>query len=484
MQTSDSAPGRLARRVFDGALAAVDAGRAVERAVRVEAGRLHILGDEFDLTEDGQAIYSVALGKAAGPMAAALDRILGGRLAGGVVSAPPLPRDLASQLSARWRAFEGGHPLPNEASLAAARACFDLLRRADDEAAPVIFLVSGGGSAMVERPRDPAITLDDLREANRVLVGCGAGITEVNAVRRAFSAVKGGKLARLAPRAAQVTLIVSDTREGEEHAVASGPTLAPPEGRDAPDAREVVKRYNLAALLPAPILSAVERPAGEETSPAPARDERPAANESTVEALRPRNQDTDPPGPLRRHHVLLSSAHAVERAAEVARSLGCAVEIARDIADQHVAEGAALLVSRQLGLRARAGGASPVCLVSGGEFACPVRGAGAGGRSSETALRCVLELEARGLTSNTTGRGPRFALLFAGTDGLDGNSPAAGALCDETTSARARALGLDPQKFLAASDSYAFFKALGDAIFTGHTGANVRDLRVLVSSEQ
>ena len=486
MQTSDSAPGHVARRVFDETLAAMDAGRAVERAVRLDGRRLHILDDEFDLTADGdpaaggRPIYSVALGKAAGPMAAALERILGGRLAGGVTSAPPLANDLAAQLSARWRVFEGGHPLPNEASLAAARACFDLLRRADREAAPVVFLVSGGGSAMMEWPRDPAVTLDDLREANRALVACGAPIAEVNAVRRAFSAVKGGGLARLAPRSPQVTLIISDTRAGEEHAVASGPTLTPPEDADTPDAREIIKRYDLAARLPPSILLAIDHRAGEETSA-----------DHTSRRRSARGRDSERRAAPRRHHVLLGNALAVERAAEVARSLGCAVEIARDVADQHVAEGARLLVSRLLELRARVRGELPVCLISGGEFACPVRGAGRGGRSSETALRCALELEARalnaqtsGLATDTAGRAPRLALLFAGTDGLDGNSPAAGALCDETTAARARALGLDPQEFLGASDSHNFFDALGDALFTGRTGTNVRDLRVLVSGER
>jgi hydroxypyruvate reductase len=466
----DNSPAILARRVFDEMLDAMDAGRAVERAVRVGDGRLHIFDDEFDLTgggsertegglairDGGRAIYSVALGKAAGPMAAALDRVLGGRLAGGVISAPPLPHSLAARLTDGWRVHAGGHPLPNESSLAAAVDCFELLRRADEEAALIIFLVSGGGSAMLEWPRERSTTLEDLREANRVLVGCGASISEVNAVRRAFSAVKGGGLARLAPSAAQVTLIVSDTCEGEEYNVASGPTLAPPALPDAPSAREVVSRYGLAAGLPTPILAAVERHAAEEASMG----------------------EGDPP---RRHHVLLSNASAVERAAEVARRLGCAVELAQDISDQHVEEGARLLVSRLLGLRARVPGERPVCLVSGGEFACPVRGGGRGGRSSETALRCALELEARSLTRDASAIAPRLALLFAGTDGRDGNSPAAGALCDETTAARARALGLDPQQFLAESDSHALFDRLGDALFTGDTGTNVRDLRILVA---
>jgi len=463
MRTSESEPGRLARRVFDETVEAFEPGCAVRRAVRVVGDGLKIFDDEFDLSARGPGVYSVAIGKAAGAMAAALDEILGARLAGGIVSAPPL----ASRLTGRWRAFEGGHPLPNAASLAAGRTCFDLLRRADEEGALVVFLVSGGGSAMLEWPRDEgSTTLDDWREANRVLITCGASIAEVNAVRRAFSALKGGGLSRLAPRAAQVTLIVSDTRAGEEHAVASGPTLAPPaRSSGEPDAREIVERYQLAALLPTSILQTVERHW---------RDE---AAEGGPQAAGGRA------GPLRRHHVLLDNAGAVRRAADIARSQGCAVEVAEDIADQHVAEGAPLLVSRLLGLRERVGGAGVVCVVSGGEFSCPARGGGAGGRNSETALRCALELEAR-VNAESPSKRPRFVVFSAGTDGVDGNSPAAGALCDETTARRARALGRDPQKFLDASDAYNLFDALGDAVLTGPTGTNVRDLRILVTGER
>ena len=181
--------------------------------------------------------------------------------------------------------------------------------------------------------------------------------------------------------------------------------------------------------------------------------------------------------------MLLDNRRAVARAAELARAHGLTVEVAEDIAEQHVAEGARLLVARLLNLRERAGGGRGVCLISGGEFACPVRGGGRGGRSSETVLRCALELEARGFAGAqpNSQRPPRVVALGAGTDGVDGNSPAAGAVCDETTLARARALGLDPRRHLEASDSYAFFRALGDDLVTGPTGTNVRDLRILIA---
>ena len=238
---------RAAREIFDHALAESDAGRAVRRAVRLDGARLKILDDEFDLAGPTH-VYSVAVGKAARPMAAALDEVLGGRLVRGVVSAPAA----GATLSGRWEVYAGGHPLPNAASLDAARAAFDLLREANREDALVVFLVSGGGSAMIESPRASGVTLEDLREANRALVACGARVAEVNAVRRTLSAVKGGGLSRRAPAAAQVTLIVSDVNAGRESDVASGPTYPAPD--DARSAAHVVEKYGLSPQLPAPVL--------------------------------------------------------------------------------------------------------------------------------------------------------------------------------------------------------------------------------------
>lgn len=466
---------RDAREIFGDALDAVDAGRAVLGAVGVEGARLRVCGAEFGLR--ALKVYSVALGKAGAAMASALEERLGDRLVRGVISAPPLNY----QLSPRWLAFDGGHPLPDASSMEAARAAFALLREADDNSALVIFLVSGGGSAMMEWPRERRVTLEDLRETNRVLVSCGAGIEEVNAVRRALSAVKGGGLSARAPLAAQVTLIVSDVAAGRDYDVASGPTLAPHD--DAPAALEVVERHGLAPKLPASVLKALEEehaaPRAVEDTDSPTRATQTDASPcvAQTESLAEGAQSS----PVRRHYVLLDNARACEAAAESARSRGFAVEVARDISEQSVGEGAAALVSRLAALHRREG-ARGVCLVSGGEFACPVRGAGLGGRSSETALRCAFEFEKMS-GGEVFGRGMRAALaLCAGTDGVDGNSPAAGALADHTTLPRARGLGLDAAKFLEESDSYTLFRRLGDALDTGPTGTNVRDVRILLAA--
>src|SRR5918912_2376803 len=282
-----------AREIFSEALKSVDAGRAVRRAVELDGSRLRLVDTTFDLAAQHSEIFVIAIGKAALSMVVALNEILGERLSAGVITGPSISQykmsrsdGAAAEFSERWRVFAGGHPLPNDASLAAARAAFDLLQQADSSGALVIFLISGGGSAMVEWPNDASITLEELRAANRVLVSCGASIKEINAVRRAFSSVKGGRLAARAPHARQVSLIVSDTNAGEEAYVASGPTFESP---DELDAASIVSRYELAARLPSSILRAI--------------------NETrSVKSETPRQL-------VGQHYVLLDSGHAIAAAA-------------------------------------------------------------------------------------------------------------------------------------------------------------------------
>lgn len=437
---------RAAQGIFGAALGSVDAGQAVRDAVRVEGSRLSICETKFDLSlHQKKSIYALAIGKAAVPMALALESILGPQIFRGLIVGSNTVQAL-QKFSPAWRVIEGSHPLPDEASLKAAEAAFALLHLANEERALVIFLISGGGSAMIEWPRDAQITRGDLREANRVLVSCGASINEINAVRRSFSAVKGGRLALRAPFAEQVSLIISDTGKGSEAIVASGPTCHPP--KDAPDAATVIERYNLEGHLPASILRVVRQPEDE------------MKNISTQK--------------MREHFVLLDNETALEAAADEARRLGFVVEIARDISEQEIAEGCNLMLSRLEALRQQAAqGNGIACLISGGEFACPVNGDGIGGRNAETVLRCAMLKEGAGSS--------RFAILSAGTDGIDGNSPAAGAIADETTIERARKLKIDARDFLKRSDAFSFFNALGNALVTGPTGTNVRDLRIMIA---
>lgn len=378
---------RSAREIFDAALSAVDPREAVKQAIVRDGPIVEVCGERFDASST--PILVIALGKAATSMALGVEDALGEHFLRGVISAPRF----SESLSQRWEIFEGGHPLPNEASLEAAEAAFNLLDWANDARGLVIFLVSGGGSAMMEWPISPAISLDDLRRINEELIGSGARISEINAVRRAYSAVKGGKLAQRANHARIVSLIVSDTNLDDEANVASGPTLP--------------------------------------TSP---------------------------------YRVLLGNWTALHAAHKKALELGFKSSIAHDICEQPIQEGCELLL-------ARLSQENTDCLISGGEFSCPVRGHGIGGRNLETVLRCALEEQ-------------NVVVLSAGTDGIDGNSPAAGAIADPTTFSRARNLSLDPAEFLARSDSFRFFEKLGDLIVTGPTGTNVRDLRILLKTPQ
>ena len=260
----------------------------------------------------------------------------------------------------------------------------------------------------------------------------------------------------MASRAAncdQITLIVSDVPSGQERNVASGPTLAL--SRHSPVPQEVIARYHLRAELPETILCAIE-----------AEPHAPFASDDDAKAVR-------------EHFVLLDNDKAIGAATETARRRGFAAEIAADITDQPIAKGSVGLIHKLKQFCQSSGSpvSSPTCLISGGEFACPVNGNGIGGRNQETALRLALESENPAQESTPM----TFVALCAGTDGIDGNSPAAGAIIDSTTIQRARAVGLDPEDFLKRSDAYSFFVALGDAITTGATGTNVRDIRILLA---
>lgn len=426
-----------AHEIFGEALRAVEPATAIKEKLRREDSRLTVCDTDFEMTPFVN-VFGVAIGKAAESMSCAIEKVFGERFLTGILSGP--------RRGFGWDYFAGGHPLPNEDSIAAAKAAIHLLGVADHDNSLIVFLISGGGSAMFELPTSDEITLEDLRSANQILISCGASISEVNAVRRAFSAVKGGRLSTFAPKSWQLTLIVSDVSKGDEHNVASGPTWAPP--ADAPSAREVVAHYELGARLPVSIMRAIEI--------APS-----AFNDSEVAR--------------HKHFVLLDNDTALAAAASAARAHGFVTEIGRDINDSPIEIGCNALLTRLSNLQSQ-NPDSNVCLISGGEFACAVRGDGVGGRNSETALRLAMDVD------RDRERYGEFVALCAGTDGIDGNSPAAGAIIDSTTIERSRKIGLDANDFLNRSDSYSFFVALGDAIETGPTGTNVRDLRILLSA--
>ena len=439
---SKALPGKkVAEQIFRKTLASIDVGRTMLARIGKEGDRL-----VFPASPTGSSASVsvarpprvIAFGKAANQMALSLHEILGGRIEAGVVVAPAAPlRRLEG-----FRYFVGGHPYPNADSVAGAQAALRLVTglTLDDL---VIFLISGGGSALFEKPLDPAVTLSDLIEFNQELVTCGLPIEQINVLRKHISAVKGGRLALSACPAGQLTIFISDVPEPLDSMVASGPTL--------PDPSTVEECYALAGQngLAGQFPPSIRRPFEERLL-----------------------TETPKPGDARfsrsQYWRLLSNCDAVEAARAAAEEMGFVAEVDRGEWDEDFREVARANAAALDELAAQHSG-SQVCLVVGGEVTCPVTGGGTGGRNQAFALY------AAGLIA-----GRRRVVLSAGTDGRDGNSPAAGAIADGTTLSRARAQNLDPDGYLAASDSYHFFRALGDTLEVGYTDNNVRDLRLWV----
>lgn len=436
--TSTTELRQAALNIFHKTLAAIDVETVVASHLKLSGDRLSAGDEVYDLSNFSRLLV-IAIGKASVPMARAAERILGSRITDGLVVTNAVIGD-----SPRLPVLIGGHPLPNAASLEAAAKALALLREHDSERTLVLFLISGGGSAMFEQPIDPGVTLDDLQAVNKALVNCGAVINEMNIVRRHLSAVKGGKLAAAAPRSRQISLYISDVNSDDLTTVASGPTL--PDASTVEDFQRIVERYDLLKQFPANVVGS--------------------------SAFR-RRQIPPEGGTTNSHHLLMDNRRAMLEAKRIAeRDHGLIVELAEDQVEAHVEAMMLTHIERIVLLKAKHK-TNAVCLISGGEAICPVRGNGQGGRNQEFALRSAIHLHQCGL-ENT-------AVLSAGTDGIDGHSPAAGAIADCETIRRAEAQGISAETHLINSDSFNFFNLLGDAIITGPTGNNVRDLRILLA---
>lgn len=390
----------------------------------------------------------VAIGKAARPMAlAAVDELATlaphARVDG--VCAPPEPD--AAPLPP-LSVVPGGHPLPTQGSFDAARRALDVCAAADASTV-VLFLVSGGASSICELPRDPSVAVEAWRDFYRALVGSGAGIEDVNAIRAAASATKGGKLALAARRAfAQWTFAISDVPGGAIAALGSGPSVV------GSFADGTMRR-----ALQHPGLRAAAGLAGA----VPDVHAAVAAGEATGEP------GFEPTRCVSR--ILLDNTDAVEAAARSLRQAGVRVRVVAEFDEAPSEEAARGLIAR---LRAEAAdGEGPIAIVAGGEVRVALpRTTGIGGRNQHFLLQCAVAID-----------GEPISILSCGTDGIDGNSSAAGGFVDGTTARRARSRGLDVAASLDAFDSSTLLRALGDTVVTGPTGTNVRDLRILIAHE-
>lgn len=424
------------REIFDHALGECSIPRALGQNLKRDERYLQVHETVYDLGAFTRVLV-ISIGKAGYSLAENFAALAGCELTGIIAAPGAAPAELRG-----FQYFSGGHPLPNKDSLRAGEAILQLVAGLSPETL-VVFLISGGASAIAEKPIRSRISLADVVQTYRALVHSGAPIAEINTIRKHLSALKGGRLARAASPAYQLSILVSDVPESALDALASGPTI--PDTTTVKDCCKVIERYQLLDRLPASVGAIFASGQLEET---------------------PKEGD---PAFQRSHYVtVLSNATAVNAAVEQAALAGFAVDVENACDDWDYEQAADFLLARLRDLRK---GVSRACLISGGEVTVKVGAEpGVGGRNQQFALYCAQKIAGENIT-----------VLSAGTDGVDGNSDAAGAIVDGSTVQRARQQGFDAANALAKFDSYPVFHAIGDAIMTGPTGNNVRDLRIMLA---
>lgn len=377
---------------------------------------------------DSRRVVVIAAGKASAAMTRGIARAVD--IDDGVIVAPqdgnaPLPVIVA------------GHPVPNQGSVAGARRALNLATSAGPDDV-VVFLISGGASALLAAPAE-GLSLEDLRQSNRVLLECGADIVETNTVRKHLSAVKGGRLAAAAGRSRLVTLVLSDIVGDPLDAIASGPTIPDPTTYE--DALAVVDRHDLSERLPDRVIVHLE---------------------SGCEGQIPET----PSEPHLRHvvEIIGSGTVAAEAAATYIRACGLRARIVTTRHKGEAREAAAAAVTART--------EADEVRVFAGETTVTVTGSGRGGRNQEAALAAAIEIEGRPVT-----------FLAGGTDGIDGPTNAAGGMVDGGTIDRGRASSVDAMAALENNDANTYLAATGDLIVTGPTGTNVADLWFVLDRE-
>lgn len=416
--------------------AAVDPKRCVSEALFCDGSRLHVGRSIFGIA--GRRVWTIAIGKAAVPMVEGASERLGSTQAGGIA----VTRHGYGGSVAGVRVLEAGHPIPDESGLQAATMIGELIGRVGPEDL-VLCLLSGGGSALVAATVR-GVTLDDLAATTRLLLGSGATIDEINAVRRHLSTLQGGRLARRLLPATAITLALSDVVGDRPEAIASGPTVPDPTTFD--DAIGVLRRRRLWKRLPSSVQEHLTDGAAGEVEETPKPGD-PAFQETVFEVVGNNGA------------FLAGLARAAsDEGCSVVRTSDPVTGEARDVG-REFARAAALLADERAGR---------TLVVAGGETTVTVRGRGRGGRNQEFALAAALELD--GVDG--------VCVAALATDGSDGITDAAGAIVDGTTVGCARSAGSDPYAALCDNDSHAALDASGDLLLTGPTRTNVADVYV------
>ncbi len=398
-------------------------------------------------TEKFKKIYIAGFGKAACPMAKALEDSFLDLIDNGILITKY--NHCNSQYKPKkLKVFEAGHPIPDQNGQSGTNEIIKMLKKADIHHL-LICLISGGGSALLVSPYD-GVSLEEKQLITQMLLRAGADIDELNAVRKHISKVKGGRLAEIAYPAKIISLILSDVIGDKLDVIASGPTS--PDNTTYSDALRVLKRYNLINKTPRSILTLLYKGEKGEIP------DTPKEGNKIFDCVK--------------NIIIGSNRKALKSAKTTAESLKFKTEVISSEIKGEAREVGRWLAKKAIEAKQNASSlkTEKYCFISGGETTVTVRGSGIGGRNMELALSFAIEIEGiKGIT-----------LLSAGTDGTDGPTDAAGAIVDEETIKKAKTLSINPADYLNNNDSYNFFKKINGLLITGPTGTNVMDVQIIV----
>ncbi|NWG01807.1 MAG: glycerate kinase [Syntrophaceae bacterium] len=437
----------MAKAIFSTALSAVEPSKILRDRIQIEKDRLWIKQDEnsekiFDL-KSFDHIFLVGTGKASTSMAKAIEEIFGEWLTEGLVTTKyghRLPLKKTEMI-------EAGHPIPDQNGFEGAKKIKNLLKQSGSKDL-VLFLLSGGGSALLPFPAD-GIELKEKQDMTQLLLDCGADIKEINTIRKHISQIKGGWLAKWAYPSTVIGLILSDVVGDPLDVIGSGPTVPDPSTFE--EAWEIIKKYDLVNKISPSIQKHLQL--GKEGK----KEETPKPKEVVFEKVF--------------NSLIGSNILALCEAEKEAERLGFNTLILSSSIVGETRE-AALFHSAIAKEVVSSGNPipKPACILSGGETTVTIKGHGLGGRNQEFVLAGAIEIS--GIET--------VVLLSGGTDGTDGPTDATGAVADHTTVERANVMGMNPKAYLQDNNAYPFFKQLGDLLITGPTHTNVMDVRILL----
>jgi glycerate 2-kinase len=435
------------RAIYTAAIKAVNPAAAIESHLIKKNNLLQLQSSsrvmkEYDL-DDYNRIIVVGAGKATAPMARSIEKIFKGRISAGCIS---VKYGYTEKLD-RIEIVEASHPVPDASGVAASRKILDLLNGADKDDL-VISLISGGGSALLPLPPGP-VTLEEKRAVTELLLKSGAGIHEVNTVRKHLSIVKGGNMARAAHGATVINLMISDVVGDNMDVIASGPFV--PDGSTFRDALSVLERYGIEGKVPDSVRERIKAGVRGEI------DENPGPDSAVFQKVT---------NCIVASNIMALTAARAESIRRGYNSVILSSMIEGDTKD------AAFWHSR-IALEAATTSnpvAAPACIISGGETTVVVSGEGLGGRNMEFAMHAALYIDGFG----------NITMASIGTDGSDGPTNAAGAAIDGSTMSKARTMGIDIQDYIKRNDSYHFHEIMDNLIITGPTNTNVMDVRIIL----